>query len=348
MTFADVVKNNVFMSKKDKNTPLVAVQGRSQQRKPPELVKEVSGKTQMAHLIMERKDRFVKKPVVAGSPYDSIPCFNKFDPLVDIQEEYCEDSIEIVNQYIADDDCSFAARGTGVDDLVDPFTTFDKKDKFDTLLVKKKMDYDTISQVKASKDYKACKNKMGEPFGVIPLSPLLVYTGPNTSNNQVSDPLLAHKLVRQSGCPNFGGSRIPVDSKLNIKNWRFYLHDFWDKPLVDLLEHGFPLDFDRGAPLLSTEQNHASAKNFACDVQTYISDELKHGAMLDPFKTKLKDQGTWSSDYVYTYVSSDTQFSSSPFSALSNSTYSLDRCLGEPFFYQILKQLILVTFWRFK
>ena len=43
ITFADVVKNNVFMSQKGKNCPLVAVQGRSQQRKPPELVKEVSG-----------------------------------------------------------------------------------------------------------------------------------------------------------------------------------------------------------------------------------------------------------------------------------------------------------------
>ena len=80
VAFADVVKNNVFMSKKDKNTPLVAVQGRSQQCKPPELVKEVSGKTQMAHLTIERKDRFVKKPVLAGSPYDSLPCFNKYAP----------------------------------------------------------------------------------------------------------------------------------------------------------------------------------------------------------------------------------------------------------------------------
>ena len=61
MTFADVVKNNVFMPKKDKSTPPVAVQGRSQQRKPSELVKEVSGKTQMAHLTMESNDRFVKK-----------------------------------------------------------------------------------------------------------------------------------------------------------------------------------------------------------------------------------------------------------------------------------------------
>ena len=105
---------------------------------------------------------------------------------------------------MVDDDCTFAALGNGVDDLVDPSTAFDKNDKFDTLLVKKKMSYDTISQVKACKDYKACKNQMGEPFGVIPLSPLLVYTAQNTSNNQVCDPLLAHRLVRQSGCPNFG------------------------------------------------------------------------------------------------------------------------------------------------
>ena len=107
ITFADVVKNNVFMSKKDNNTPLVAVQGRSQQHKPPELVKEVSGKTQMAHLTMERKDRFVKKTVVAGSPYDSAPCFNKYAPLADIEDEYCDDSMEIVNQYMVDDDCSW-------------------------------------------------------------------------------------------------------------------------------------------------------------------------------------------------------------------------------------------------
>ena len=148
---------------------------------------------------------------------------------------------------------------------------------------RKKLSYDIISQVKACKDYKACKKQMGEPFGVIPLSLLLVYTGKNTSNNRVGDPLLAHRLVRQSGCPNILGCRIPVDSKLQFKNWRSYLHDFWDKQLVDLLEYGFPLDFDRDAALLSTEDNHASAKHFASDVHTYISDQLRHGAMLGPF-----------------------------------------------------------------
>ena len=124
------------------------------------------------------------------------------------------------------------------------------------------MSYDTISQVKACKDYKACKNQMREPFVVIPLSPLLVYIGKNTGNNRICDPLLAHRLVRQSGCPNFLGCHIPVDSNLHIKNWRFYLHDFWDRQLVDILEYGFPLNFYRDAPLRSTEENHACAQKF--------------------------------------------------------------------------------------
>ena len=58
---------------------------------------------------------------------------------------------------------------------------------------------------------------------------------------------------------------------------------------MDLLEYGFPLDFDRDAPLLSTEENRACAKKFASDVQTYISDELKHEAMLGPFTNKPID-----------------------------------------------------------
>ena len=84
--------------------------------------------------------------------------------LADIEDKYCDDNMQIINQYMVDDDCSFAAPGGGVDDLVDPSTTSEKNDKFDTFLVKKKMSYDTISQVKACKIYKACKNQMGEPF----------------------------------------------------------------------------------------------------------------------------------------------------------------------------------------
>ena len=40
---------------------------------------------------------------------------------------------------------------------------------------------------------------------------------------------------------------------------------------------------------MSTKENHASAKKFASDVQTYISEELKYGAMLGPFASKPID-----------------------------------------------------------
>ena len=58
---------------------------------------------------------------------------------------------------------------------------------------------------------------------------------------------------------------------------------------MDLLEFGFPLDFNRNAPLSSAEENHASATNFANGVCTYIGEELEHAAMLGPFKCKSID-----------------------------------------------------------
>ena len=201
----------------------------------------------------------MKNLISDDAPDDSVQCFNRFAPLADLEDE-CYDNMGNTNQPLVDT-CRSAAQGTGEDDHTNLLTRIDKNDKFDTMLVKKIVDQCIITQVKACKDYRACKNQMGEPLGFIPLSSLLVYTGNNTNNKQLHDPLLAQKLVRQSGCPNFLGCHIPEDSKLNIKNWRFYLQNFWDKQLVDLLEYGFPLDFDRDAPLISTEENHALRKN---------------------------------------------------------------------------------------
>ena len=59
--------------------------------------------------------------------------------------------------------------------------------------------------------------------------------------------------------------------------------------IVDLLEFGFPLDFDRGTVLCSTEENYASANQFASHVKTYIQEEVKRGAFLGPFDYKPID-----------------------------------------------------------
>ena len=131
-------------------------------------------------------------------------------------------------------------------------------DDFEKLLLKKRVDQKLVQQARSCSEYIACKQQMDNVFGVIPLSPLMLYQGPKTNNTATSDILSLHRAVKDSYCPNYMGIPIPVSSNLKIKNWKYYLADYWDKQLVDLLEFGFPLDFDRSFELQSTEENHAS------------------------------------------------------------------------------------------
>ena len=62
--------------------------------------------------------------------------------------------------------------------------------------------------------------------------------------------------------------------------------DYWDDQLVDLLEFRFLLDFGRSLKLISVEDNHKSAKDYEEHVNHYLQEELDHGAILGPFKSK--------------------------------------------------------------
>ena len=95
--------------------------------------------------------------------------------------------------------------------------------------------------------------------------------------------LQAHRLIRDSGLPNFLGLRIPVKTNLKIASWRAHLCDYFDKQLCDLIEFGFPLDFDRSRLLESTLVNHASARNFSEHIDKYLREELQFQAILGPF-----------------------------------------------------------------
>ena len=78
-------------------------------------------------------------------------------------------------------------------------------------------------------------------------------------------------------------------SQLNRAVWRRYISDYWDKQLPDLLEYGFPLDFDRECPLSSSEDNHFSAYQFSRDIDMYLNKEVAYNAMLCPFTNKPID-----------------------------------------------------------
>ena len=133
------------------------------------------------------------------------------------------------------------------------------------------------------------ESKQSKVFGFIPKSPLKLYAGPQVTWNEIPDIFQAHTLVKASNLPNYMGCRIPVTSGLNISKWRHYLAGYWDKQLYDLLEYGFPLDFDRKCPLNSVEENHTSANDNASHISKFLEEELQYQAILGPFDNKPID-----------------------------------------------------------
>ena len=131
-----------------------------------------------------------------------------------------------------------------------------------------------------------CSAQLDSDFGAMSLTPLQTYTGPPTYNSILDNPLLLHRRVRESCLPNYMGIQVSVPTNLNISSWRCFLVDYWDDQLVDLLEFGFPLDFDRSLKLISVEDNHKSAKDYEEHVNHYLQEELDHGAILGPFNSK--------------------------------------------------------------
>ena len=82
------------------------------------------------------------------------------------------------------------------------------------------------------------------------------------------------------------GIRIPVKSQLNVNVWKEELVQYLDQQLLQLVEFGFPLDFNRKCLLKCEGGNHKSATEFPADIDSYIDEETKFDAILGPFKEK--------------------------------------------------------------
>ena len=82
---------------------------------------------------------------------------------------------------------------------------------------------------------------MDNAFGIIPLSPLMLYQGPKTNNVATSDILALHRTVKDSYCLNYVCVRIPVSSKLKIGNiiWLIIginnLWTYWNLAFLSIL-----------------------------------------------------------------------------------------------------------------
>ena len=111
----------------------------------------------------------------------------------------------------------------------------------------------------------------------------MVYTGQEVIWGSVPSIIQAHEMVRCSAMPNFRQLRIPVQTQLKVDAWRKYLDSYWDKQLIDLIQFGFPLDFNRNVILQSTSVNYSSALKYSEHVSAYIQTEMQYGAIYGPF-----------------------------------------------------------------
>ena len=94
-------------------------------------------------------------------------------------------------------------------------------------------------------------------FGYVPLQAQMMPMGSNQGT--YTNPVDVHRKVKQTGLANFMAARIPVKSQLNIDKWKESLVGYWDQQLLQLIEYGFPLDFNRACRLRHKGVNHNSA-----------------------------------------------------------------------------------------
>ena len=127
------------------------------------------------------------------------------------------------------------------------------------------------------------KQQVDFQFGFVPLGSQLMPSNAKLCNPHDYSPIQMHQIVKKTGKPNFLQARLPVASQLHVDKWKSLLKDYWDQQLLQLLQFGFPLDFNRCCPLQHESGNHSSANEFPADVDAYIEEECKFGALLGPF-----------------------------------------------------------------
>ena len=131
--------------------------------------------------------------------------------------------------------------------------------------------------------HKKWRSQSGFDFGYIPIDEQCMSKTMESNEWEKGSPWDVHSLVRATGVPNFMKARVPIKSQLNVQAWKDNLKDYWDQQLCQLIEFGFPLDFNRKCDLECDKGNHKSALDFPGDVDAYIAEELEFGAILGPF-----------------------------------------------------------------
>ena len=242
---------------------------------------------QKHHLVSQVKQDSQLGGLSAGGPIKQVaPAIEKCDNGITHEPSAINNSVEGVNVNTQENQESNNTYGSDDGQTLAPLFDINEcieGDKYLNMIVNKK-----LNKALSKNQYMACnifrqwRAQSEFDFGFIPLSDFILPSDESVSE-YVSCPIECHRKVKASGNLNFLKCRIPVRSQLNIEEWEKQLQDYWDIQLLQLLKFGFPLDFNRASKLKHDNKNHTSATEFSADVETYLSEEIKYGAILGPY-----------------------------------------------------------------
>lgn len=92
-----------------------------------------------------------------------------------------------------------------------------------------------------------------------------------------------YQAVLKTGLPNFAAAKIPLQSGINVQQWKEALVAYHDQELIQFLDFGWPLGFYKKRPPVSVTVNHQSAKDHPEHVKAFIHNECELNALLGPF-----------------------------------------------------------------
>lgn len=91
--------------------------------------------------------------------------------------------------------------------------------------------------------------------------------------------------VLQFHLPNFMGARRTVNSALNLTRWEELLDQYHDNEICFFLRYGWPIGYHSRNIPVSVTKNHQSAVTHKHHIGDFIDKELKHAALVGPFRT---------------------------------------------------------------
>ena len=110
-----------------------------------------------------------------------------------------------------------------------------------------------------SEIFKKWRRQSAFDFGFIPIDEQAMPVVEYVNEWEGASPWDVHDFVKATGVPNFLKARIPIISQLNVQAWKDNLKGYWNQQLLQLLQFGFPLDFNRNCDLKCDKGNHKSA-----------------------------------------------------------------------------------------